>query len=63
MIKKLIFTILITSLVSFSKDDDLYKQINLILNSVSKSTKYGILIYNPKTRDTLFKKNIFSLDT
>lgn len=59
MIKKLIFTILITSLVSFSKDDDLYKQINLILNSVSKSTKYGILIYNPKTRDTLFKKNIF----
>jgi D-alanyl-D-alanine carboxypeptidase/D-alanyl-D-alanine-endopeptidase (penicillin-binding protein 4) len=59
MIKKIILVLLITSECIISKDNDLYKQINTILNSVPKNTKYGILIYNPKTRDTLFKKNIY----
>lgn len=33
-------------------------KIDLILKSVPKSTKYGVMIYNPKTHNTLYQKNI-----
>lgn len=36
----------------------LQKKIDLILRNVPSSTKYGVLIYNPLTQDTIYQRNI-----
>ncbi|HEX2961674.1 MAG TPA: D-alanyl-D-alanine carboxypeptidase/D-alanyl-D-alanine-endopeptidase [Ignavibacteriales bacterium] len=41
----------------FSKNDDLQRKIENILKSVPSGTKYGVLIYNPVTKDTVYARN------
>lgn len=40
---------------------ELEKQIDYILSNIPRGTKYGIMIYNPNTKDTLYQRNIFDV--
>lgn len=59
MIKKLFFVGCIFFVNICSRDSGLNDKINSLLDKIPASTKYGILIYNPVTKDTLYKRNIY----
>ncbi|MCU7496020.1 MAG: D-alanyl-D-alanine carboxypeptidase/D-alanyl-D-alanine-endopeptidase [Ignavibacteria bacterium] len=41
----------------FPRDSELQRKIEDILRAVPSGTKYGVFIYNPLTRDTIYAKN------
>ncbi|MCX6151625.1 MAG: D-alanyl-D-alanine carboxypeptidase/D-alanyl-D-alanine-endopeptidase [Ignavibacteriales bacterium] len=55
--KKILLILLISFTSIFSKDYELIKRLDKILETLPRGTKYGILIYNPNTKDTLFSAN------
>jgi serine-type D-Ala-D-Ala carboxypeptidase/endopeptidase (penicillin-binding protein 4) len=59
MIKKLILLFVLLNLNLLTLGNSLQDKILSILQSLPKDTRYGILVYNPITKDTLFKKNIY----
>jgi D-alanyl-D-alanine carboxypeptidase/D-alanyl-D-alanine-endopeptidase (penicillin-binding protein 4) len=54
----IIFVILIAGRINASEPGYLQSKIDLILKNVPRSTKYGIMIYNPLTKETLYRRNI-----
>ncbi|MGE5401393.1 MAG: D-alanyl-D-alanine carboxypeptidase/D-alanyl-D-alanine-endopeptidase [Ignavibacteriales bacterium] len=48
--------ILLTGII-FPKNDELQRKIEEILRTVPSGTKYGVMIYNPVTKDTLYDRN------
>jgi serine-type D-Ala-D-Ala carboxypeptidase/endopeptidase (penicillin-binding protein 4) len=58
MLKKIILLFVTFFICLTAKDNDLQKKISSILRSLPKDTRFGILIYNPNTKDTLYKENI-----
>jgi len=58
------YIIIILFFLSFNihpADNELTRKIENILSAVPRSTKYGLMIYNPNTKDTLYQKNIFEV--
>jgi D-alanyl-D-alanine carboxypeptidase/D-alanyl-D-alanine-endopeptidase (penicillin-binding protein 4) len=50
--------ILLVCRLSASEPNYIQNKIDLILKNVPRSTKYGVMIYNPRTKETLYQKNI-----
>lgn len=55
----LILFIAFTSTISFGKKTgDVQSRIDDVLRSIPYGTKYGVMVYNPVTKDTLYSRNI-----
>lgn len=54
----ILFSLLLINCLHADDVSLLHNKIDLILRNVPKSTKYGVMIYDPKTHNTLYQKNI-----
>ncbi|HEX2982381.1 MAG TPA: D-alanyl-D-alanine carboxypeptidase/D-alanyl-D-alanine-endopeptidase [Ignavibacteriales bacterium] len=41
----------------FGADDQVTQKIDKIVNRISRGVKYGIMVYNPETKDTVYRRN------
>lgn len=41
----------------FGADDQVTQKLDKIVNKLSRGVKYGIMVYNPETKDTIYRKN------
>jgi PBP4 family serine-type D-alanyl-D-alanine carboxypeptidase len=48
-----------SSLLSGKNNGNIQSRIDEILRTIPSNTKYGVMVYNPITKDTLYKRNIF----
>lgn len=58
MMKKILLLLLLLTAAASAANPELQARLDYLLRSVPKNTKYGVMIYNPLTRDTLYQRNI-----
>lgn len=59
MIKRILLLLYILNTLIYPGNEEISQEIDDILGGLPKGTKYGILIFDPVSKDTIISKNIF----